>query len=89
MQEKIIQIIIKALQDLTEVPQNENSKIYGADGCLDSLGLVNLISDLEELIHTEFNKEIILADEKIMSVKNTPFKDVKSLANYIEKALKD
>ena len=56
-------------------------------GVLDSLALVSLVSDLEELLSQKFGKEIILADEKMMSVKNSPFKDVKSLAAYIHKTL--
>ncbi|BEJ61171.1 hypothetical protein B10172_11930 [Campylobacter jejuni] len=33
----------------------------------------------------KFNKEIILADEKMMSSRNSPFKDVKTLTEFIEK----
>ncbi|MCW0185078.1 hypothetical protein OJP00_00665 [Campylobacter lari] len=69
---------------------NENTKLYnGFGGCLDSLALVSLVVDLEELLSEEFNKEIILADEKMMSARNSPFKDVESLTDYIVKKLQE
>lgn len=91
MEEKIKNIIIKALQNLAEELENENlahpndtTKIYGIDGNLDSLALVSFITDLEEMIDSEFGKNITLADEKAMSSRNSPFKDVSSLAQYIQ-----
>lgn len=82
-------IILKALHNLSdEIPQlktaNLETRLY-----LDSLALVSLISDLESILSEEFDKEIILADEKMMSSKNSPFKDVKTLAEFIEKKLQE
>lgn len=87
--------ILQSLKNLSdEFPElkiaNENTKLYnGFGGCLDSLALVSLVADLEELLSEKFNKEIILADEKMMSAKNSPFKDVESLTNYITKKLQE
>ena len=97
MQEKIQNIVFDLLKDLSielEINSlreiNLNTKLYnGFGGCLDSLALVSLVADLEELLSKEFNKEIILADEKMMSAKNSPFKDVKSLTDYITKKLQE
>ncbi len=97
MQEKIQNLIITHLKNSAkdyEIIEFENAnadtKLYsGLDGNLDSLGLVSLVADLEELLSKEFDKEIILADEKMMSSKNSPFKDVKTLAAYIEKVLEN
>ncbi|MCH5313014.1 MAG: hypothetical protein J1E28_01255 [Helicobacter sp.] len=95
MQEKIEELIIKHLResaedyDVLELKNtNAQTKLYtGLGGVLDSLALVSLVSDLEELLSKELGKEIILADEKMMSARNSPFKDVKTLAEYITKAL--
>lgn len=96
MQEKIQNIVITSLKNLADELENDNlknpsleTKIYGIEGNLDSLALVSLVSDVEELLSEEFNKEIILADEKMMSAKNSPFKDVESLTNYIAKKLQE
>ena len=96
MKEKITKIIIESLKDLNEDLENEKlnnptekTALYGKNGTLDSLALVTLITDLEERISEEFNKNITLADERAMSLKNSPFRDVESLANYILKLLEE
>ncbi|EAH7187495.1 hypothetical protein [Campylobacter lari] len=96
MQEKIQNIIFYSLKNLADELENDDfknpnlkTKIYGINGNLDSLALVSLVSDLEELLSEEFNKEIVLADEKMMSARNSPFKDVESLTDYIIKKLQE
>lgn len=96
MQAKIEKIIIVALEELNEGLENESlnditkeTKLYGANGTLDSLALVSLITDLEEKISDEFEKDIILADEKAMSQRTSPFRSVETLTNYIQKLLEE
>lgn len=96
MQEKIQTIIIQALKNLAdelENPQlqnpNSQTKIYGTDGNLDSLALVSFITDVEEMIDNEFNTNITLADEKAMSSRNSPFKDVDTLTQYIQNLIQE
>ena len=96
MQEKIEKIIIDTLKELNEELENENlhnptseTKLYGGSGALDSLALVSLITDLEEKISDEFEKDIILADEKAMSQRTSPFRSVETLTNYIQKLLEE
>lgn len=52
-------------------------------GGLDSLALVSFITDLEQTLNDELGLELILADERAMSSKNSPFKNVDSLTQYI------
>ncbi len=96
MQEKIEKIIIEVLNEINEELENENlnnptseTKLYGGSGALDSLALVSLITDLEERISDEFEKDIILADEKAMSQRTSPFRSVETLTNYIQKLLEE
>ena len=96
MQNKIEKIIIETLVELNEELENESlknpsskTKLYGANGGLDSLALVSFITDLEEKISDEFDKEIILADEKAMSAKTSPFRNVESLTLYIKSLLEN
>lgn len=96
MQDKIEKIIIETLIELNEELENEflenpnsKTKLYGANGGLDSLSLVSFITDLEEKISDEFDKEIILADEKAMSAKTSPFRNVESLTLYIKSLLEN
>jgi acyl carrier protein len=96
MQDKIEKIIIETLVELNEELENESfenpdskTKLYGANGGLDSLALVSFITDLEEKISDEFEKEIVLADEKAMSAKTSPFRNVESLTLYINSLLEN
>ena len=96
MQDKIEKIIIETLVELNEELENSSlenpdskTKLYGANGGLDSLALVSFITDLEEKISDEFEKEIVLADEKAMSAKTSPFRNVESLTLYIKSLLEN
>jgi len=65
------------------------TRLYGAKSSLDSIGLVNLIADVEERIAQEFGKDILLADERAMSQTRSPFGRVGTLVEYIEQLLAD
>ncbi|MDY0238318.1 MAG: hypothetical protein RBS42_05640 [Campylobacterales bacterium] len=93
---KIEKIVIDILKEFNEELENEalnnptsKTKLYGTNGTLDSLALVSFITDLEESISDEFDKEIVLADEKAMSATTSPFRNVESLTNYITKLLEE
>ena len=90
----ITQLIITALHELNEELNDpslknisEQTRLFGGDGALDSLALVSFIADIEESVADRFGKNIVLADEKAMSQKVSPFRTVESLANYIQKLL--
>ncbi|MCI5218017.1 MAG: hypothetical protein D3914_02185 [Candidatus Electrothrix sp. LOE2] len=94
MKNKIEAIVINALEELNqELTRKEldnptlNTKLFGESGVLDSLSLVSFITDIESLISDEFDKNIILADEKAMSQRVSPFRTVETLTVYIKKLL--
>ena len=94
MKEKIINVVIDSLKELIEEEQlkgigevNLDTPLYGFNGDIDSLMLVRLLSEIEFNIEDEFDKEIVLANEKAMSQKLSPFRSVRSLSSYIEKLL--
>jgi hypothetical protein len=47
------------------------------------LGLVNLIVNLEDEIQASLGISILLADERAMSQKKSPFRTVASLTEYL------
>lgn len=90
MQTKIQSLIIQTLKNLADEFEYEalanpsaETAIYGNNGGLDSLGLVSFITDLEQSLNDALGVEVILADEKTMSMRNSPFKDVATLTQYI------
>ncbi|MFW2525515.1 hypothetical protein ACN5O8_07285 [Aliarcobacter butzleri] len=94
--EKIENIIIESLKECNQELENaelnnttNKTRLYGEKSVLDSIGLVYLITDIEEKISDEFSKNIVLADEKAMSQKTSPFRDVETLAKYIQNLLEE
>ena len=90
MQTQIQNLIIDSLKNLADELENEElknptkeTKIYGIEGNLDSLALVSFVADLEQSLSAECDIEITLADEKTMSMRNSPFRDVETLTQYI------
>jgi hypothetical protein len=65
------------------VASRENPRIFGSGGSLDSLGLVNLLSDLEYRLPQKFGRQVVLASERAMSRSHSPFRDVDALTEYI------
>ncbi len=61
------------------------TRLFGSNGILDSIGIVMLITELEEVLEDELSLEITLADDRAMSQKTSPFRNVGTLIQYIEK----
>jgi acyl carrier protein len=69
------------IEALTEA--STDSRLYGEDGPLDSMALVNLIADVEDAVAEKFDATITLADDRAMSAKSSPFRSVASLTEAI------
>ena len=59
------------------------TRLFGAGACLDSLGLVTLMADLEEDIIQATGRSVVLADEKALSALTSPFRRAGLLAEHI------
>lgn len=57
--------------------------LFGTNGLLDSMGLVTLIVEVEQALADRFGITITLADDRAMSQRNSPFRSVGALADYI------
>jgi D-alanine--poly(phosphoribitol) ligase subunit 2 len=96
MREKISNIVFTAIEEFNNtfeekipVEQGEETPLYGKEGVLDSLGLVSFIVMIEQVIEDELDVSIILADEKAMSQKTSPFLMVGLLIDYINRVLEE
>jgi hypothetical protein len=65
---------------LTAAP---DSPLVGADAVVSSLALVSFITDVESILARDFGYEAILVNEKSLSRKNSPFRSIDVLADYI------
>lgn len=96
MKDKILKIVYESLTDALaasgtslEGELSAETRLYGVKGALDSIALVGLIADIEDRVSQEFDRDIILADERAMSQRLSPFGRVSLLVDYIEKLLQE
>ena len=83
---KLVLETVKAVGDEREsqalMSATEETLLFGEN--LDSMGIVFLVTDLEERISEELEVNITLADERAMSQRTSPFKSVKTLTKYTQ-----
>jgi len=82
------ELVIDALKELNEdleLKELENitdeTPIFEL---LDSVAVLDLILEIEERLQEKYNRYIQVADDKAMDAKNTPFKNLKTLVEYLE-----
>ena len=61
---------------------DDSTVLFGRN--FDSMGIVMLTVEIEEQIFDKFGAQIVLADERAMSQKTSPFRNVKTLVKYFE-----
>jgi len=96
MRDKIVKIVFTAMEEFNAIyeinlpiEQKEETPLYGYNGVLDSLGLVSLIVMIEQAIEDELDVSLILADERALSQKTSPFLKVSLLVDYIYKLIEE
>jgi len=62
---------------------SSETRLFGGSGLLDSMGVVILLADLEDKLDEEFDVVLSLATDSTMSRTRSPFRTVKTLAEYI------
>jgi acyl carrier protein len=67
----------------------ESTRLIGHEAVLDSMGLVSLLLDVEQSISEQYDVVIIIADERAMSQKRSPFRSVESLTDYVLELVKE
>ena len=69
-----------------KLEESSTAPLFGSASPLDSLGLVALLIDIEELFAAE-GYSLTLSDDKALSQRRSPYRDVPSLIEYIEQLL--
>jgi acyl carrier protein len=92
--DRVVQCIYQVLDEFNqELPSglklgaSLETQLYGENGQLDSINLVHLIVAVEEKIEQEFGVTVTLADERALSMRNSPFATVSSLRDYVTSLL--
>jgi acyl carrier protein len=91
-----VSVILSAIREYNQqvptdrrIPETPETTLFGSEGHVDSLGLVNLILIVEEHLKHEYRVALTLADERAMSQDRNPFRSVHSLAGYICQVLNE
>tara|TARA_B100000315_G_C14449427_1_gene528402 strand:+ start:109 stop:414 length:306 start_codon:yes stop_codon:yes gene_type:complete len=94
--DEAIQLIYSVIDKVNELLMDEqklskavNTKLYGEEGQLDSLGIVNFLVFLEHQIEQSVGASVTLVNETTMSLQSSPFRTVASLAEYIHHLLNE
>jgi acyl carrier protein len=91
---QIIECIYAAVDEVNDrlpaeakLQKAPETRLFGRESSLDSLGLVNLVVAAEENLEQKFGVSVRLTDERAMSQRRSPFRSVETLASYIEDLL--
>jgi len=94
--DRIVEVIYGAVDEINQhlqgkqkVSKSLDTVLFGESAQLDSIGLVNLIVGVEEKIEEDFGVTVVIADERAISRKNTPFRTIRTLSNYVSLLLED
>lgn len=83
-------IVIESLNEVfaqvgTAAPADmtEGTVLVGTDAVLDSLGVVQLIVEIEQRVEQRHGVSVTLANDKAMSARNSPFRTIGVLADHV------
>jgi acyl carrier protein len=66
---------------------SEDTELFGGTDGIDSLSLVRIVAEIEREAEEKFEKRIVLADERAMSRRNSPFRTVGTLAELLNERI--
>ncbi len=94
MRELITEAIFSAIDEVNiQLPKEQrllksaDAPLFGEAGPLDSLGLVNLIVQVEQKVEERTGQAVSLANDETLSLKDSPFQSVGRLTDYISSLL--
>jgi acyl carrier protein len=90
--DSVVLVVFEAIDEINPTLQGKLAKspdtvLFGKGGSLDSIGLVILVVTLEQLLEERFGVALTLADERAVSQKSSPFRTVRTLAEYVHAQL--
>ena len=90
MRETAFEIVRAAVEEINEDLDydslrdvSDDTPLFGGESGIDSLSLVALVVDVETQVEDRFGKRVTLADEKAMSMRNSPYRTAGALADFI------
>lgn len=79
----------ESLAEGQRLKESPDMPLFGPGAPLDSMGLVRLLVEVEERVQGEMDRSILLVSDKAMSRRNSPFRTLQSLAEYVVELLEE
>lgn len=93
-EEQVLQLVLRTVsQEADDLDYDglreptADTALFGGEFGVDSLSLVRLVAAIERAAELHFGKNIVLADERAMSMRSSPFRTVGTLANLLYQRL--
>ena len=90
MKQQVLKIIYNAIENENRslaqpinLEEGENTALYGVGGVLDSMSLVSIVIDVEQMLEEQLGLRMTLVNDSAMSPKRSPFQSVSTFASYI------
>jgi hypothetical protein len=79
----------ESLADGQKLRESADMPLFGPGAPLDSMGLVRFLVEVEERVQGELESEIRLVSDKAMSRRNSPFRSLQTLAEYVVELMQE
>jgi acyl carrier protein len=89
--EDVLAVVIEAATDavdrndpsVADAEVSESTILIGDEAVVDSLGLVQIITDVEETVSERYGRDLDLTDERALSQEKSPFRSVGTLVDHV------
>lgn len=92
--DEVLSVIAETVQEYNETLEPKaqlqfsvETALIGEGAVLDSLELVRFVVELETKIEERFGVSAVLSDDRAMSQRNSPFRTIGTLADYLVQVL--
>jgi acyl carrier protein len=68
---------------------DDETRVFGGDSPLDSAGLVSLVVEIEQQVNEAAGTNIVIADDRAMSQKRSPFRSLGALTDHVHGLLRE
>ncbi|NMM29064.1 MAG: hypothetical protein HHJ12_17735 [Glaciimonas sp.] len=96
MKKQLSNILIEAiktqdpfLDNPVDLSLGRDAELYSDSGQLDSLSLVTIIADLEQQLYKSYGVKVRLANERDLSIENSPFNTFGRMLDFIEERVRE
>jgi acyl carrier protein len=84
MEDKVREIVLTCVKEESGVSDVDvNTKVLAEDSLFDSMGIINLITLIEQRVSDGLSKTVSLDDEDAFSAEDSPFRTVDTIVDFV------